>query len=70
MNLLIIESPGKQKTIQGFLGAEWRVIASMGHIRGLTHDLNFLERDFEPTYEFLKEKSKAITALKDAAKGA
>ena len=70
MNLLIIESPGKQKTIQGFLGADWRVIASMGHIRGLSHDLNFLERDFEPTYEFLKEKSKAITALKDAAKGA
>ena len=70
MNLLIIESPGKQKTIQGFLGSDWRVIASMGHIRGLSHDLNFLERDFEPTYEFLKEKSKAITALKDAAKGA
>ena len=70
MNLLIIESPGKEKTIQGFLGAEWRVIASMGHIRGLSHDLNFLKRDFEPTYEFLKEKSNAITALKDAAKGA
>ena len=70
MNVLIIESPGKQKTIQGFLGAEWRVIASMGHIRGLSHDLKFLENNYEPTYEFLKEKSKAISALKDAAKGA
>jgi len=70
MNVLIIESPGKQKTIQGFLGAEWRVIASMGHIRGLSHDLKFLENGYEPTYEFLKEKSKAISALKEAAKGA
>jgi DNA topoisomerase-1 len=70
MNVLIIESPGKQKTIQGFLGAEWRVIASMGHIRGLSHDLKFLENNYEPTYEFLKEKSKAIAALKEAAKGA
>ena len=70
MNVLIIESPGKQKTIQGFLGAEWRVIASMGHIRGLSHDLKFLENNYEPTYKFLKEKSKAIAALKEAAKGA
>ena len=70
MNVLIIESPGKQKTIQGFLGANWRVVASMGHIRGLTHDLNFLTNEYEPTYEFLKEKSKAITSLKEAAKGA
>jgi len=70
MNVLIIESPGKQKTIQGFLGANWRVVASMGHIRGLTHDLNFLTNGYEPTYEFLKEKSKAITSLKEAAKGA
>jgi DNA topoisomerase-1 len=70
MNILIIESPGKQKTIQGFLGANWRVVASMGHIRGLTHDLNFLTNGYEPTYEFLKEKSKTITSLKEAAKGA
>ena len=70
MNVLIIESPGKQKTIQGFLGANWRVVASMGHIRGLTHDLNFLTNGYEPTYEFLKEKSKAITSLKEAAKDA
>lgn len=70
MNVLIIESPGKQKTIQGFLGAGWRVVASMGHIRGLTHDLKFLTNGYEPTYEFLKEKSKAIATLKEAAKGA
>jgi DNA topoisomerase-1 len=70
MNVLIIESPGKQKTIQGFLGSGWRVVASMGHIRGLTHDLNFLTNGYEPTYEFLKEKSKAIATLKEAAKGA
>ena len=32
MKLLIIESPGKQKTIQKYLGAEWKVLASLGHI--------------------------------------
>ena len=34
VNLVIVESPAKCQKIQGFLGAGWRVIASMGHIRG------------------------------------
>lgn len=70
MKLLIIESPGKQKTIQNYLGAEWRVVASLGHIRGLEQNLDFLTRDFEPRYEFLKEKAKAIKELKERAKDA
>jgi len=69
MKLLIIESPGKQKTIQKYLGSEWKVAASLGHIRGLEQNLNFLKNDFEPSYEFIKEKAKAIKELKDMSKG-
>ena len=65
MKLLIIESPGKQKTIQKYLGSEWKVAASLGHIRGLEQNLNFLKNDFEPSYEFIKEKAKAIKELKE-----
>lgn len=68
-SLLIVESPAKCSKIQGFLGPGWRVIATMGHIRALEQDLEAvgLTRDFEPRYEFLKEKSKAIVAIKAAA---
>ncbi len=71
-NLVIVESPAKCQKIQGFLGAGWRVIASMGHIRALQHNLDAvgIERDFEAKYEWIKEKSKAIKQLKDAAKDA
>lgn len=68
-NLVIVESPAKCQKIQGFLGPGWRVIASMGHIRALEENLDAigLDRDFEPKYQFLKEKAKAIKQLKDAA---
>jgi DNA topoisomerase-1 len=71
-NLVIVESPAKCQKIQGFLGPGWRVIASMGHIRALEEDLDAigLDRDFEPKYQFLKEKAKAIKQLKDAAEDA
>jgi len=71
-NLVIVESPAKCQKIQGFLGAGWRVIASMGHIRALQHNLDAIgiERDFEAKYEWIKEKSKAIKQLKEAAKEA
>jgi len=70
MKLLIIESPGKQKAIQKYLGVDWQVVASLGHIRGLEQTLDFLNTDFEPKYEFLKEKAKAIKELKEKAKEA
>lgn len=70
MKLLIIESPGKQKTIQKYLGSDWKVIASLGHIRGLEHNIEFIQNDFEPKYEYLKEKAKAIKELKAAAAAA
>ena len=70
-NLVIVESPAKCQKIQGFLGPGWKVIASMGHIRALEEDLDAvgLSRDFEPKFQFLKEKAKAIAQLKEAAQG-
>ena len=72
MNLVIVESPAKCQKIQGFLGAGWRVIASLGHIRALKQDLTAigLTTNFEPSYEWIKEKAKTIAQLKEAAKGA
>jgi DNA topoisomerase-1 len=71
-NLVIVESPAKCQKIQGFLGQGWKVIATMGHIRALEESLDAIgfERDFEPKYQFLKEKAKAIKQLKDATEGA
>ena len=72
MRLIIVESPAKCSKIQGFLGQGHRVIASMGHIRGLVPDLESvgIQKNFEPTYEFSKEKAKAIAQLRAAAKEA
>ncbi len=71
-NLFVVESPAKCSKIQGFLGPGWKVIATMGHIRALQEDLSAIgiERGFEATFEFLKEKSKAIHQLKEAAANA
>jgi DNA topoisomerase-1 len=71
-SLLIVESPAKCSKIQGFLGPGWKVIATMGHIRALDEGLDAigLERDFEPRYTFLKDKSKAIQQIKACAKEA
>ena len=72
MNLVIVESPAKCSKIQGFLGAGYTVIASMGHIRALVQNIDSIgiQRNFEPTYEFMKEKAKAIAQLKAHAKDA
>ena len=67
-NLVIVESPAKCAKIQGFLGPGWKVLASMGHIRGLVKV--HIEKGFEPEYEFTKEKAKTISQLKEASKGA
>lgn len=71
MKLVVVESPAKCAKLQSFLGSGWKVIASMGHIRSLKEDLGAvgIERDFEPDYEWTKEKSKAIASIKDSAKG-
>lgn len=71
MKLVIVESPAKCGKIAGFLGPGYKVIASMGHIRSLEEALDAvgIDRDFEPRMAFLKEKSKAIGAIKAAAAG-
>jgi DNA topoisomerase-1 len=76
--LLIVESPAKCKKIQGFLGADWRVQATMGHIRALSEDLTAIGFDaakgktqaWSPTYESIAAKKEAIASLRRAAKDA
>jgi DNA topoisomerase-1 len=71
--LLIVESPAKCKKIQGFLGAGWRVQATMGHIRALKEELEaigFPGPVWRPTYEAIASKRDAIASLKKAAAGA
>lgn len=71
-NLVIVESPAKAKTIEKFLGEEFRVMSSYGHVRdlpskGLSVDV---DNRFEPTYEVSAEKKKVIAELKKAVKQA
>jgi len=69
-SLVIVESPAKAKTINRYLGPEFEVKASMGHVRDLpSKGLNVdIENDFEPTYEILPGKKRTVTSLKAAAK--
>lgn len=71
-NLLIVESPAKAKTIEKYLGKDFKVKSSYGHIRDLAkgdQGIN-IENDFEPTYVVSPEKTKVVRELKDAAKKA
>ncbi len=71
-NLVIVESPTKARTIGRFLGADYEVIASMGHIYDLPKSKLGVdtEHDFAPDYELMKDKSKILGLLKRAAKTA
>jgi len=70
-SLVIVESPAKAKTINKFLGKDYLVKASMGHVRDLPkRSLGVDEKDFTPTYAVLPEKKKAISELKKMAKKA
>lgn len=68
-NLVIVESPAKAKTIEGYLGKEFKVASSMGHVRDLPKgsDAIDIENGFEPTYEVSPEKKDVITQLKKLA---
>src|SRR5262249_50705133 len=68
-SLVIVESPAKAKTINKFLGRNFVVKASMGHVRDLPkRTLGVDEKTFKPTYVALTEKKKTLTELKKAAK--
>jgi DNA topoisomerase I len=71
-NLVIVESPAKAKTIEKFLGKDFRVISSFGHIRDLSKkNLGIdVENSFAPDYEVPKEKVKVVSELRKAAKEA
>lgn len=70
-NLLIVESPAKAKTIEKYLGSDYQVLSSYGHIRDLPKSgLNIdVDKNFEPTYEIPPDSKKTISALKKAIKG-
>src|SRR5438045_609828 len=70
-NLVIVESPAKAKTINKFIGSDYIVKASVGHVRDLPKsDLGVDEETFEPTYEVLEGKEKVVSELRAAAKKA
>ncbi len=69
MNLVIVESPAKTKKIKAFLGKDFQVEASIGHIRDLPKKLGVdVENNFEPTYEIVAGKKKVAANLKRIAK--
>ncbi|MBP5573906.1 MAG: type I DNA topoisomerase [Bacteroidales bacterium] len=68
-NLVIVESPAKAKTIEGFLGKEYTVKSSYGHVRDLnknTLSVN-IDKDFEPEYEISDDKKSLVAELKKRA---
>ena len=71
-NLVIVESPAKAKTIEKYLGSDYQVKSSFGHIRDLPKKgINIdIANNFEPTYEISTDKKKVVAELRKAAKGA
>ena len=69
--LVIVESPAKAKTINKYLGKDFKVVASMGHIRDLPKSKLGVdvEGGFTPEYDVIPARKKVIKTLKDAAKG-
>jgi len=72
MNLVVVESPTKARTISKYLGADYEIKASMGHIMDLPKSKLGVdvEHDFIPQYELVADKKNIISELKNAAKGA
>ena len=71
-NLVIVESPSKAKTIEKYLGSDFKVVSSKGHIRDLATTGKFgfgvdIEDNFKPNYTFIKGKKKIATELKKEA---
>ncbi len=71
-NLVIVESPAKAKTIEGYLGKDYEVKSSYGHVRDLPKDDKAIdiENNFTPTYEISKDKKDVVKELRKLAKDA
>lgn len=71
-NLVIVESPAKAKTIEGYLGKDFQVKSSYGHVRDLPKDDSAIDiqNGFAPTYEISKDKKDVVKELKKLAKAA
>ena len=74
-NIVIVESPSKSHTIEKYLGKDYKVLSSKGHIRDLATSGKYglgvdLENNFKPNYELIKGKSKLVNELKKEAKEA
>ncbi len=71
-NLVIVESPAKAKTIEGFLGKEYTVKSSYGHVRDLNKNTLSvdIENDFEPEYEISDDKKALVAELRKLSKAA
>lgn len=75
-NLVIVESPAKAKTIEGYLGKDFRVLSSIGHIRSIAKKTKDgtppidVKNDFKTVYEIDSDKKKTIAELKKAVKAA
>ena len=71
--LVIVESPSKSKTIEKYLGSDYKVVSSLGHIRDLSTSGKFgfgvdIENHFKPDYKIIKGKKKLVTDLKKEVK--
>ena len=70
-NLVIVESPAKAKTIEKFLGKDFKVMSSYGHIRDLKKKEISIDLDtLEPQYEIPEDKKKLVSELKQQANAA
>src|ERR671918_2418746 len=69
-SLVVVESPAKAKTINKYLGKDYKVVASMGHVRDLPKSKLGVdvEKGFEPSYEVIASRKKVLKELKDEAK--
>ena len=69
-NLIIVESPAKARTIEGYLGKDFKVASSYGHVRELPTDDKAIDVDngFAPTYVISKDKKEVVKSLKKLVK--
>ena len=73
--IVIVESPSKSKTIEKYLGSDYKVVSSLGHIRDLSTTGKYglgidIDNNFKPNYEIIKGKSKLVADLKKYVKDA